>query len=346
MQPARHAWGLPETLRLLAELPRAMALAPPAFRESMVLRTGIERQIPQIIEELYVAREAVRRVRPRAVVVGNVTTPDGRALVRAAREVGAPVFAIQHGHLEIRDPTWDRADFDRMLLWGEVSRDVLVARGIPRERLLVVGAPWLDAVPVHEGPTYPPTQPTALLALSGAGHSVGLAEHRAIVGRVIEAARELPSLRWNVRVHRKDDPRLYEPLRALGARVEQIGERRPIALDLAEAHVLVTVGSTTALDAMLADVPALTLARENGDEAGYVDAGGVVKVEVGASLARALTEVVQTGAPETRARARQYVGRYFGRRDGRAAHRSVEALLPSLTSERARSERSESRSPA
>lgn len=290
-------------------------------------------QLPQVLLAADATRAALERLRPDGVVVGNPYTSEGTVAAALAHRAGLPVATLQHGEIGPGQVDWARARFDVVTVWGEAPRGALVRLGVAPSRIEVTGAPWADALAVAPAARDPHAPLSVLVALSGAGHAVGLEEHLGHVARLVDAAARTPEHRWTFRLHPKDDPAHWT--QALARRpaphvtLAHGPGLPPIDEVLAQHHVLITVLSASALDAMLHHVPVVTLARAPGEPApGFVEAGATVHAGAGDDLVRVLGGLASAGlSPEVGARAQAYVSAYFGPRDGGAAARVVRVLL-------------------
>lgn len=279
-------------------------------------------------------RRTFEELRPQAVLVGNPCTPDGSLARALARGAGVPSMAMQHGEIGRTHTEWLDADVDRLTVWGNRVEAVLKEMGVPSERLVVTGAPWVDRLDIDKAPVARPRK-RILVALSGAGHVVGMQEHLTHVRMLLEVSSKLRAHDWLFRLHRKDDPELYHRIAAEipGARptIQSPGSRGPsIHEQLAETDLLITVTSASALDAMLHGVPVITLGRPEGEYTpAYVQARATAHVPLGQSMVDAVKAALarDTATVETCRRARSFVAEYFGPSDGKATERVVEALL-------------------
>jgi hypothetical protein len=84
-----------------------------------------------------------RRVRPDALVLDEDATPLARAAVAVGRRYGATSLVVQHGVPYCRFGFTPLAA-DRVLVWGESSRQRLIEWGLPAERIRVTGSPQHD----------------------------------------------------------------------------------------------------------------------------------------------------------------------------------------------------------
>ena len=227
---------------------------------------------------------------------------------------------------------WRRAGVDLFTVWGPGVRDELVGQGVAASTIAVTGAPWVDRLV-----TRPASRSrTILVALSGPGHAVGLAEHEGQVEALARACAVTPHYKWVFRLHRKDDAAIYHRAFAAhpDARPEIVPSQRATGTihdALEDTAVLITVTSASALDAMLCGVPVLTLGRPPHESLpDFVRVGATSHVSDLGGLGVALTALVEQGpSPTLRDAAKAYVEASFGELDGQAAAR-VAAQMVSL----------------
>lgn len=87
--------------------------------------------------------DLLQRTRPGHVVVADDTTTHGRVLVMAAQALGIPTLNIQHG--AIADVQHYRhALADRIAVWGEHDRELLVQNGVLESRIVITGQPRFE----------------------------------------------------------------------------------------------------------------------------------------------------------------------------------------------------------
>lgn len=293
-----------------------------------VIHRAAQTQISSMLASADAIVRAIDELDPHLVLAGNPCTTEGAIGVAAAHARGKKAAAMQHGDFGPAHVEWARSPVDLITTWGRGPRDVLVGLGVRPEKIAICGAPWVDRLSPRARARN--AKRRALVATSGAGHTVGLPEHTAHVRRLLEASAELADeCDFVFRLHPKDKPALYEQLLAEipGARAELVEARRsgPIHEELPRFDLLITVTSTSAIDAMLHDIPVITLARPAGEiPPAFVSAGATVEARPHESLAARIREDAD---PEVLARARAYVETFFGAKDGRAAERVTCALL-------------------
>lgn len=274
----------------------------------------------------------LERALPRVVVVGNPNTLEGRLVAFLARAYRVPVAALEHGTIFGGDPFWARSPVDVVLAWGEPSRRALVENGVSPERVTVTGAPRLD-LSSHGAARRSGAR--VLVATSGAGGQVDAGEQARFINDLSQAVASRPDLEWVVKLHPKDLPSAYESLvaRAKGAVRVIENERRREGLQifelLAECTVLVTITSTSAIDAMAVGVPVVTWLPRPLTQFGHVEflqRGATAVVVDARGLVAAIDEALAGRVPiDRRAAAERYADAHFTNR-GRAAATAAEAL--------------------
>jgi hypothetical protein len=291
------------------------------------------RQLPYVLATVEAYTKAIAEVDPDVIFVGNPLTMEGTLGVAAGRAYGVAAATMQHGDISPRQTEWADAPPDLMTVWGARPKEILVGLGFPNEQIQVTGAPWVDVLTPKNGASKN-RKKRILVALSGAGHSIGIAEHEGHVRRLLEATRDLPQHDWLFRLHPKDQREIYERILSTipGARatiVESRHSKVDIHAQLEETDILITVTSASAFDAMLHGVPVVTLERPRGEgRSTFVMAGATTDVPAGESLAEHIARILADGQDsEVRRQAEAYVVSIFGPRDGRATERVAAAIV-------------------
>jgi hypothetical protein len=273
----------------------------------------------------------VRAHAPRVIVVGNHYTLEGRAMALTARALGVPVATFEHGSIFPGDPLWQEVPCDLVGVWGDASAEVV--RQVTDARVVVTGAPKLDARLEAARQVKVSVGRTVLVATSGAGDKVSADEHAAFVRELFACARTLPDVRFAVKLHKKDRPAVYEaaaarqPASNLTWKAAEAGFGGDIYAAVAGARALVTVQSTSALDAMLMGVPVVVV--DIGQRGRQKDAAFLAHARLAhdaASLAGCLREILAGTPHPTDDSARRYVASHFAHL-GTATQQAAQALL-------------------
>jgi hypothetical protein len=250
----------------------------------------------------------VKTYQPSLIFASNHYTLEGRLAVNIARARQIPSASIEHGTIYQNDPMWAECGLDMMCVWGQPSRRALLSCGLSDQQIVVTGGPRFDEVKngVPGGNKTGESQHyNVLVATSGPGDKVSLEEHKGFIRLLYAAASLTPNISWVVKLHKKDRSGFYQEIAPefSGARVEIIqGERQRFGPDifsfLASARAMVTICSTSALDAMLVGVPVISVAVNSNKVKGleFLDGGRTIEVKSGAELAAAVLKIWNDGA--------------------------------------------------
>lgn len=247
------------------------------------------RPSPLVIREAMRARgplaEHLARLRPDVLVVGNDRGLLEKVALDAARTLGARTVLLQDGVLAarpapettVRRRLWRGArravsvvlgrlglaayaatDYglggcDLVAVTGPAGEAAMLARGVPPERLAVVGQPRYDAL----RPT-PPEDRAGIVWFTTpfAAQNLGSDRQAQQIGSVIDAARAAATagVPFAVRPHPREDPSTYADAIDAGARLLVEGSA---ADALATAEVAVLGISTVSEEAGIVAVPVL-----------------------------------------------------------------------------------------
>ena len=218
--------------------------------------------------------------------------------------------------------------------------------GIDESRVVICGAPYLDSLPRQTGRVHPdlarlleigPGQPYVLVATSGPGHRVSHHGHTLVIEQLIRLSNQFSEAVFAVKLHRKDQPDFYRQVaNRLGPhrlRIVPFGAREypeDIFDWLQGCRVLLTGASTVATEAMLMDVPVITM--DFCDEIhgiDFIDAGATMHVTSGERLDERFRAVLDREQPveQLKAKVAEYLRDSFFALDGRSAERTAQALV-------------------
>jgi hypothetical protein len=298
--------------------------------------------LPLAAEAVANARAALDAFRPKVLVVGNDVTVEGRAGCRVAKARGVPTAVFMHGSIG-GDALQRRHCADRLLVYGKTQCRVLAQLGFGDDRVIACGAPNLDQRPRQTGRIHPelqqrfglrPDEPWILVATSGPGHRISHAHHQQVIDELAALGRALPAVPLVVKLHRKDQLAYYDAaLKNCGGKMLVVADRTPgLPVDIFDwlqgCCLVLTGASAVAVEAMLLDVPVVTMDfRDEVHDVDFIDAGATVHVRTGDSLVREVRTILESGASDTiLSRVRGYLEDTFFALDGHSSQRGARAL--------------------
>lgn len=315
---------------------RSIALEP-------IWRATVCRLLPDVFEAVANARAAIQRFEPEVLVIGNDITLQGRAACLVAQSQGVPTAVLMHGNVT-GDELNGRHVAGEIIVYGEASRRELIRLGGDAARILACGAPYLDQRPRQTGSVDPrlaarlglrPQDRWILAATSGPGDRISHQHHQLVVQNLLRLATTMPEVHLVIKLHRKDRAEHYKGLQSVpGGRFHVLPFCEPglpaSIFDWLQGCPLVLTGaSSVAVEAMLLDVPVITMdfCGEIND-VDFIDAGTSMHVTNYQALAAAVDRVLAspTSWSDVRDRVQQYLEDAFLLLDGRSADRAADAI--------------------
>lgn len=294
------------------------------------------RELVRLVPRLAAARHVLDRHRPALIVSADDADQRCRIYSLQARATGIPSLLVQQG-LSRRDiPEWGFLSHDAMAAMGQSSFRDALAQGVSADQVVVTGHPGLDQfassdpagravrdeLGIGAGEVFVllASQPPVPGAFTQNGHRVEM------LRAVLRAASSVGGVRLVVKPHPGERRRELLALAADHPRVIVADGRRDIVPLIRGCDVFATFFSTTALQALYAGKPVITV--DFHDEPGarrFVDSGATLVARSAADLEqllRSLTSPARRAAIDAMApRRRAFLHDEVGPTDGNAASR-------------------------
>ncbi|HBK72107.1 MAG TPA: hypothetical protein DDZ39_10725 [Flavobacteriaceae bacterium] len=203
----------------------------------------------------------VENYSPKAIFVGNTITLVGNIVAHLAAKKKIKVFCMMHGRM---NDYIQFSKFDYFYLFGVRDRDNLMKLGVSDNKLIVSGSPKIERFLTKTNKvTDSNHNKNILVALSGPGHSITVEHHILIVKLIYKLALEFKKVQFKIKLHKKDRITYYEDIIVLSN--VSIYESGDMSVSsniydwIVNSDLLITGASTSALDAMLLDLPVVTI---------------------------------------------------------------------------------------
>ncbi len=221
-------------------------------------------------------RRFLEALRPRAVILGQDTSPAGKLLCMAAKSLDIPTIVVQQQVTSdvqcSRESVIPPIPFlpltaDVMSLWGRMSVDVLRHHGASPERLQATGAPWLDELAKRKQFPERNPEPTILLALQHAPkgrrftmYNLPPSQYMPMVDALIRVIHRNPGWKLVIRPHPEDrfSNNLRNSSRDSSDRVT-VDNSTDLWDQLESCDAVVTFFSSVAVDALVMGKPLVTM---------------------------------------------------------------------------------------
>ena len=283
-------------------------------------------------------------IKPRTVVVGNDFTVEGRATTRICQSMKINAACIMHGSVA-GEPLDSLHIVDNYFVYGKRARDYLINLDVDEDKLVITGDPHIDQLKVREKTIHSNIkkklhfngeQGYVLLALSGPGHCTTYEHFNKIVESVVKLSIQEQEIDIVAKLHRKDKKDNYTKIMRKypdnHLRVVEYGEKgfpKNIYDWLQGCKLVITGASTVAIEAMLMQIPVVTLDYMNEyQDVDFIDLGATVHVKTEAKLFEAAQNMFYSPEKfnDTKERATQYIESYYYKPNGKASERVADYL--------------------
>ncbi|MBL7096002.1 UDP-N-acetylglucosamine 2-epimerase [candidate division KSB1 bacterium] len=288
--------------------------------------------------------EFIDMVKPRIIVVGNDLTLEGRVATRICQAIGINCACIMHGSIE--GELWHGLHIvDNYFVYGQLAKDYLVSLGIQPQNLIVSGAPYIDRLNVAKKSVHPMLMKKlrlknddgfVLLALSQPGYCPSYEHFNCIVESVVKLSAHKPEINIIAKLHRGDNKKNYRKIKRQypdnRLHVVENGRKgypQNIFDWLNGCKLAITGASTVALEAMLMNVPVITVDYMNEYRGvDFIEMGTTIHVKTESELFEAIQNVLHSSNKykDVMRKAQQYINTYFYKPNGRASERIADYL--------------------
>lgn len=247
----------------------------PNLYDALIIRKSIlstlQACIFPMLQTAWSIASMINHYHPQMIVVGNPYIFEGKTAISVAKQYQIPTLTVEHGSIFAHDLRWKNCSVDTICVWGTSSQTALIQSGVDPQKIICTGAPRLDALiskkraDLQAAQTNIPkySKRVVLVATSGAGDSVNVMQHSVFIAWLTQATQALPEIEWRIKLHPKDRRAYYQSVENLPNVCFVQSSKNRFGLDiyeaLAEADILLTVTSTSAVDAMLMGVPVISV---------------------------------------------------------------------------------------
>jgi hypothetical protein len=297
------------------------------------------RDWPEFVFLIGALRKEFARRKPFALVVWEDWIPFERICVLIAKQFGAKSLVVQHGIFSdsTKLPDWIRGFApvvaDRIAVWGPHYRQMLLAKRVPKEKIVVTGPSRLDSLHNHPygdsafrkrlgiGPG------EKLVVLATQPQTQNTMQPRLLAEAALEAVKPLENARLAIKLHPLERIADYGAIAQAAGNKAILVEKTDLHQLLHCADLVIVHSSTVGLESMALRVPTIVFAEPGQANPFAGLKGGLVARNAGelkAIVAKAL--VGRLNRKDYAKAVEKYVYGVSFRQDGRATERVVRAL--------------------
>ena len=299
---------------------------------------------PPLMAHAAVAGHILRRHRPPLVFSADVDDARNRLYCLLARQLGIPSLEVQFGVYGSESVEWQFFIADHLAVWGEQSRDVMLAQNVPLDRLTVTGSPRHDQIVTRAAAlrrdararlNVPADKVIVLFARVYSGF-VDKERLAAVERAIIRAVAGCRNMVLVVKPHPGDKPQGNKRLAEGHQNVLFADPGDDIRELIQRCDAFITLGSTSTMDALLARKPVIwpALAELVWWADMFMDSDAVAVVRSEEELVRIMKSVadgsiseIMTGLEPARQR---FLEHCVFRTDGRASERIADLALAAV----------------
>ncbi|MDD5086528.1 MAG: UDP-N-acetylglucosamine 2-epimerase, partial [Candidatus Nanoarchaeia archaeon] len=101
---------------------------------------------PDIVRMIEAVENMLSYEKPKLLVVMNEITTLGKISVYLAKRRGIKTVCIQHGGMGYDHESFIPVSVDKMAVWGNYSKNILIEEGTPEKKLAITGVPQFDKI--------------------------------------------------------------------------------------------------------------------------------------------------------------------------------------------------------
>jgi len=222
--------------------------------------------LPRLLSEVAIARHILEKYRPALVISPDVADPRTRIYCLLCLQIGIPSLEIQFGMYGKDSVEWQFFVADRVAVWGEKPRTVLISHGIPDRKITVTGSPRHDSlfkasmVDREMTSARPCGEQAKVVVLFASSYSVGAYDEISDAGSkpltsikkaVFQASKQTTGLSILVKPHPLENVKSTKQLASGCRNVVFADQQADIRELIKRCDVFITLGTTATLDALI-----------------------------------------------------------------------------------------------
>lgn len=133
-----------------------------------------KKHIRNAVEEIEITKKLFQKYSISSILIFSEADFSNIIIIKLAKKLGIPVITLQHGYYYDNQEYYEFNSFnrdlplysDKTLVWGEIMKNYYQSRGIPNEKIEVLGSPFFDEILNRESNNLQSSKDFILLATS------------------------------------------------------------------------------------------------------------------------------------------------------------------------------------
>jgi len=255
-----------------------------------------DQHIPSYARCIETAKKILTQLKPRSLFLPYETGPYAKSFIVASKELGITSIGIQHGIIYDKNPDYNHRTLDDgsnlgspipsiMLVFGDFSKQLLIGKSYPPERVIVVGHPEYEFDPnvlaadkraIRQELGLDQSKEIILVATTKLQKRYDYEHYDVIMVNTL--AKKLGNridIQIILKPHPLEDPAIYESIINEKAISNFLIRKDPIQRLILACDVFMTTMSTTAIEAIVLDRPVIVAQIPHNPLSFTLDGGAI-----------------------------------------------------------------------
>lgn len=284
-----------------------------------------------------ILNRTLSNISPKIIITANELLTEHRSAILVGKKLGIKSITLQHGLISSISKNYREMIADLILVYGNSSKKTLLDMGVDDEKIEVVGSLVMKNtknIIINENKLI--SKINVLVAMSGFGNSTSFNHHISLIEAINDVATKLPNIKFNLKLHRKDNIELYKNITAKNIQIiseNDLLKTNKTFIDLVNDNdAMLTTTSASMFDAFLLKKTVLGVDfRGEFKENEFYKEGLVIVSENVADLERNLNILVENAEffKPTVNKAQNYFQEYYnlGCKNGTSQEKTINHIL-------------------
>ncbi len=287
---------------------------------------------PEMIRYIEIVNNILSVEKPKLLAVMNEITTLGNIAVHIAKQKGIKTLCIQHGAIGNDPGSFVPVSADKVAVWGNSSKEILMKEGTTEERIVITGAPQFDNLKsinynltdeiINE--IYLDKSKKYVLLTSQ-----NLPNMKETVRHLCRALKSIPNVQLVIKTHPAEySTKKYKNImKEFG--IKGVVTKKYLYPLMKECSVMITISSTTGLEALIMGKPLITINLSGKpDVMPYAESGAAIGIYKPENIMPALKSILEDQAVRKKLakKAKMFIYEQCYKLDGKASERIVNLI--------------------
>jgi len=287
---------------------------------------------PEMIRYIELINNALSAEKPRLLVVMNEITTLGNIAVHVAKQKSIKTLCIQHGAIGNDPGSFVPVSADKVAVWGDSSKRILVNEGTLKEKIVITGAPQFDNI-----------RKLNVKITEDIAREIGLNISKKYilfttqnypymeetVRQVCKAVKSIPDLQFVIKTHPAEySTKNYEKI-IKKSDVKGILTKKYLYPLIKGCSAMITVSSTTGLETLIIGKPLITINLSGKpDTMPYAKSRAAIGVYKSGDILPAIKSVLEDEKVRKKLakKAKKFIYEQCYKIDGKASDRIIDLI--------------------